>query len=135
MKTVNSNVLISVSTNLIFIVILSFVISADGGTGGAGGSGGKRLDIFSGQKPANSPTDTLSFELASSNPSARSGETIPDRFRLYDLDLDGDITGWETNEVVKDFKENDSPYSEREVYQFIDYFFSASDSTSRPGTY
>lgn len=117
---------------LLFILGFFLVGSAEVGTTG---TGGKKLDIFSGQKPPASPTDTLTFQLATSKSLETTLSSIPDRFRLYDLDLDGAITVWETNEVVIDFKGNDSPYSETEVYSFIDYFFTVSEPVSEPFTY
>ncbi|MFM7216513.1 MAG: hypothetical protein ACKO1U_00690 [Bacteroidota bacterium] len=86
-------------------------------------SANNQLSIFNSDQSANPAADTLQFLPATG--AGYVSIPVPDRWRLYDLDVDGMISEWEVGEAVKDFKEQDSPYSDEEVYAFIDYFFSS----------
>jgi len=88
----------------------------------AGGTG--KLDLFNGNYNS-SAKDTLNLlvdnKMTNQVSSAKDG--IPERFKLYDLNSDGEISEWEMKDAVRDFKEQDTPYSRQEMTAFLDYFF------------
>lgn len=111
LRTLRSNIMVTLGAWLLVMTALA------GGTG--------NLDLFSGVK-GSTANDTLKLyakEKAEEPSSPVITSTIPDRFKLYDLDLDGRISEWEMKDAVKDFREKDTPYSRQEMAIFLDYFF------------
>jgi len=90
----------------------------------AGGTG--KLDLFNGNSNSNSSAkDTLNLlvDNKTTHEMSNGKDGIPERFKLYDLNSDGEISEWEMKDAVRDFKEQDTPYSHQEMTAFLDYFF------------
>jgi hypothetical protein len=98
----------------IFITILAWLIVL---TALAGGTG--KLDLFNASSKCSNDTLKLAVSIANNQPP----NSIPERFKLYDLDSNGEISEWEMNDAVRDFKSQDTPYSHQEMTAFLDYFF------------